>query len=175
MAKSSKKEIEKDRQNVLNELENNSNRSLNEIAVKLGFSRQKAWRIIKNLENDNVIWGYTAIVDSKKIGRKMFYILVKRKALPTPKEKIESMVNRDLRKEATKIGVRFESSYFVNGLYDALICITADDINQVKKFTDSLNNLYGENISETFILEVIFTVSRNSFDNPNIEELKEYL
>lgn len=174
MAKSSKKKIEKDIQSVLYELQKNANNSVSDIANKLGFSRQKVWRIIKDLEHDNTIWGYTAIVDTNKIGRKRFYILIKRTILSTPEEKIDSMVKRDLRKEATKLGVQYESSYYVNGSYDALICITADDIKHVKRFSDSLKKLYGANISEIKILEVLFPVGRNGIDNPNIEDLRGF-
>jgi len=174
MAKSSKKTIEKDIQTIIYELQKNSNKSVSDIADKLGFSRQKVWRIIKDLENDNTIWGYTAIIDDNKIGRKRFYILIKRAIRSTSGEKLDSMVKRDLRKEATKLGVQYESSCYVNGSYDALICITADDIKQVKRFSDSLKKLYGANISEIQILEVLFPVGRNGIDNPNIEDLRGF-
>jgi DNA-binding Lrp family transcriptional regulator len=175
MPKSSKKDIDKDIKKIIYELETNSNRSVFDIGNKLGFSRQKTWRLIKDLENNNTIWGYTAIVDDNKISRKRFYILIKRTSLPTPEKKIDSMVKRDIRKETKKSGVHYESSCLVNGLFDALICITAEDIKQVKRFIDSLNKLYGANISDIHILEVLFPVGRGGIDNPNIENLREYL
>jgi len=174
MAKSSKKQINEDTQLILDELQKNSNSSVNDIANKLGFSRQKVWRIIKDLENDNTIWGYTAVVDANKTGRKRFYILIKRASRSTPEEKIDSMVKRDLRKEATKLGVQYESSYYVNGSYDALICVTADDIKQMNRFSNSLRKLYGANMSEIHVLEVLFPVGRNGIDNPNIKDLRGF-
>jgi DNA-binding Lrp family transcriptional regulator len=41
MAKSSAKQIEQDNKKILDELAKNANMSINEIADKLGFSRQK--------------------------------------------------------------------------------------------------------------------------------------
>jgi len=49
MAKSSSEQIEQDEIKVLNALEQHSKDSVDEIAKSCGFSRQKVWRIIKNL------------------------------------------------------------------------------------------------------------------------------
>jgi len=78
MAKSSAKQIEQDKKRILDELTKNAHRSVNEIADTLGFSRQKVWRIIKNLEEDKTIWGYTAIVDDNKMGRKNFVFYLRK-------------------------------------------------------------------------------------------------
>lgn len=174
MVKISKEDIEKDKKIVFNELEQKSNKSINDIANITGFSRQKVWRIIKTSQNDNTIWGSSATIDDNRLGRKRFFILIKKASLPTPKEKLNSMVKRDLKKEATKLGMQLESSYFIHGSYDAIICVTAEDIKNVKMFIDSLNKLYGRNISEININEVLFPITRNGFDNPNINEFKRY-
>jgi len=52
MSKSSEEQIQIDERKIIDELRANSNKSINEIAEKLGFSRQKAWRIVKNLEKN---------------------------------------------------------------------------------------------------------------------------
>ncbi|UCB58617.1 MAG: MarR family transcriptional regulator [Thermoplasmatales archaeon] len=49
MTKSSKEKMEKDIQNIINELKKNSKNSVKEIADKFGFSRQKVCRIINDL------------------------------------------------------------------------------------------------------------------------------
>lgn len=175
MAKSSKKEIEKDRQNVIYELENNSNRSVNEIAVKLGFSRQKIWRIIKDLEDDNTIWGYTAIVDDNKIGRKRFFIFLKKASIPLKEEKLDIVINKEFRQIATKLGAKLESMYFLHGSYNGVLCVTAENIMQVKKFIDKINQkLDGTCIAESNVFEVLFPIERNGFNNPNVKGLKEF-
>ena len=78
MPKSSKEKIEDDKESVLMELQKNSSDSVNVIAKRLGFSRQKVWRIIKDFENTNTIWGYTAVIDDEKISRKRFFVILKR-------------------------------------------------------------------------------------------------
>ena len=61
MVKTSKKQIELDEKKVIERLQMNCMENLDLFAKNCGFSRQKVWRIIKNLEKENVVWGYTAI------------------------------------------------------------------------------------------------------------------
>jgi len=53
MAKSSKDQIEQDEKKILTELMKNSNENIETIAKRCGFSRQKTWRFIKQLEAKN--------------------------------------------------------------------------------------------------------------------------
>jgi len=57
MAKSSKEMIFHDEIKVMDALERHSKGSIDEVAKSCGFSRQKVWRIIKDLEKRKVIWG----------------------------------------------------------------------------------------------------------------------
>ena len=107
MVKSSNETIEKDIQSVLYELQKNSRKSVNDIALKLGFSRQKTWRLIKDLENDKTIWGYTAIVDDNKISQKRFFITLKKAQVPVKDEKLNLIIDREFSKLATKYGAFF--------------------------------------------------------------------
>ena len=57
MPKSSQKQIDNDEKEVIRELQKNSKESIDKIAKRCGFLRQKAWRIIRRLEKDKTIWG----------------------------------------------------------------------------------------------------------------------
>jgi DNA-binding Lrp family transcriptional regulator len=175
MPKSSKENIEKDKKIIISELEKNSNRSVNEIADKLGFSRQKVWRIIKNLEEDKTIWGYTAILDDDKVGRKRFCILLKKAPVKTTDDALNKVITRELRQVANKNGVTLESTYFFHGLYDGQICVTAENITQVKRFiTDMEKKMGSEYFKKTDILEILVPIQMRGFNNPNLEKLKDY-
>jgi DNA-binding Lrp family transcriptional regulator len=173
MPKSSKKQIVDDEKKVIAELQKDSNESIDKIAKKCGFSRQKVWRIVKRLEKERTIWGYTAIVDDAKLSVKKFLVLIKRINIPVTEENLNKVVNRELKKEAERIGAVIKSSFYVHGCYDYFICITAPSIKQVKKFCEILNKLFKDYISEMEILEVIFPVQNCGIQNPNLEELKE--
>ena len=175
MPKNSVKQIQQDEKRILEELLKNANMSVNEIANKLGFSRQKVWRIIKNLEKNKTIWGYTTIIDDNKMGRKRFYILLKKAPVKVTDEKLNIVINRELRKIATKNKVNLESTYFFHGSYDGQICVTAENIIQVKNFITDIQKKLGEHyFKEADILEVLVPIQMRGFNNPNLKQLKDY-
>ena len=97
--------------------------------------------------------------------------MIKRTSKPAPPEKMNLVLKRELKKEGMKIGVTVESSYFIHGVYDWLLCVTAENIVRVKKFCESFNMLFKEGfVADIQILEVIFPVEVNNFNNPNMEE-----
>ena len=55
MSKSSRDQIDKDEKKLLYELVKNSNESIETNAKHCGFSRQKTWRFIKQLEAKGLI------------------------------------------------------------------------------------------------------------------------
>jgi DNA-binding Lrp family transcriptional regulator len=175
MPKNSIIQIYKDEKKIIEELSKNAHSSINEVANKLGFSRQKVWRIIKNLEQDKIIWGYTAVIDDNKFGKKRFCILLKRAPVKMTDDKLNIIINGDIRKIAMKNGVNLESIYFFNGVYDGQICVTAENINQVKNFIIDMQNKIGsEYFKETNILEVLVPIQVRGFNNPNLMQLKKF-
>jgi len=174
MAKNSIKQIEEDEKRILQELANNSNKSINEIAKKCGFSRQKVWRVIKNLEKNHTIWGYTTIIDKEKQGLKNYTVLIKRTNLPLEEKMVDKIIERQMEQTAKKIGVTIESSYYIHGDFDWLIYIAAESTKEAKKFCEALNIMYKGTINDIRLLETLFTAKRNGIENPDISKLKEF-
>lgn len=175
MPKNSVTQIQKDEKKILKELSINAHSSINEIANKLGFSRQKVWRVIKNLENDKTIWGYTAIIDDNKIGQKRFCILLKKAPVKLSDEKLNIVINRDLVKIALKNQVNLESTYFFYGEYDGQIFVTTENIQQVKNFINDMQKKIGSDyFKDIKIMEVLVPIQIRGFPNPNLIQLKEY-
>ena len=175
MPKNSKEQIESDEKKVIKELQRNSKESIDKISRKCGFSRQKVWRIIKKLEKDKTIWGYSAVIDDEKLGMKRYFVLIKRKFNHVSKEKIDLITKRTLKKEAAKIGIDLQSSYFVYGSFDWLLSINAKNIKHVKRFHSVIANLFSDDsIADIEVLEVVFPIEKNNNINPNIEEFKEF-
>lgn len=175
MPKNSVTQIQQDQKKILEELSKNAHSTINEIAKKLDFSRQKVWRTIKNLEKDKTIWGYTAIIDDNKTGRKRFCILLKKAPIKVTDIKLNIVIKRDLVKIAQKSKVNLESTYFFYGEYDGQICVTAENIQQVKKFINDMQKQIGADyFKEIKIMEVLVPIQIRGFPNPNITQLKEY-
>jgi len=174
MAKNSFEQIKKDEQRVLDELSDNANNSVNEIAKKCGFSRQKVWRIIKNLESDKTIWGYATVTDKDKLNKKEFVLLIKRSNLSLTKNVVNKIIQRELDIESKKIGIDILSSVYVNGIYDWIICFTAEDIKGAKRFCENLNKTFEGFISEVQLLEKMFAAKKSGIENPDIKKLGDF-
>jgi len=174
MAKSSIKQIEQDEKKILNELLKNSNKSINDIAKTCKFSRQKVWRVIKNLEKNHTIWGYTTVVDEEKLNKKGYILLIKRNNKTFPDKLIKKIIDRDLTNNGKKIDAEIINSFFTHGIYDWVICFNANDIREAKSFIEEVNKLYGEYISESYLIEKMFTAVSSRVTNPEIKKLNDF-
>lgn len=174
MPKRSKEKIEADVQKIIKIFQSNARISFNELAEKTGFSRQKIWRIIKNLEKNKKIWGYTTIFDINKLGLKQFFIMLRRKGGTRVEKQIEYIINRKIKNQLKEMGVFIESSFYTNGDYDWISLATAENIGQMKKYMDYINRDFGHLLSDVKVVEVLFPLEKNNIENPNKQELWEY-
>jgi len=175
MAKSSKKQIYEDELKVIAELQKNAKESIDIIAKKCGFSRQKVWRIIKGLEEDKTIWGYAAVVNEEKQGLKSYMILIKRTTLPIDEKLADKIIARQLENSASEIDIKIEHSMLTHGTFDWIICFRAKDMKQAKKFSEIVNKTYWGYIGEVHMIEVLFPIRIQGILNPDIQKLKEFL
>jgi DNA-binding Lrp family transcriptional regulator len=174
MAKSSKEQIDSDEKKILQELQKNSKDSIDKIAKKCGFSRQKVWRSIQRLEKNKTIWGYHAVVDDEKMGLKRYLILIKRTQKHFSKKQVDIITSREVKQVSSKLGINIECSYFIHGSYDWFFMVTAKDIRLVKKTIEIFNTLLKGFFSEIKVEEVIFPAETNNFTNPNLDQIKEF-
>ncbi|MCJ7570532.1 MAG: Lrp/AsnC family transcriptional regulator [Candidatus Thermoplasmatota archaeon] len=174
MAKSSFEQIELDEKRILGELIKNANKSINDIAKSCHFSRLKVWRIINNLEKNHTIWGYTAIVDEEKLGKKTYVMLMKRSNKPTSKEIIDNIINRELPKTLKKFGIEFTHSFLLNGDYDWMLLFNANNVIDAKTVVETFHKIDKGYISDIKLIEKLFTVENCGVINPNINKLNEF-
>jgi len=173
MARKSINQIKKDENKILAALKQNARGSIEDIAKKYHFSRQKVWRIIKRLEETKEIWGYYTVVDEEKLKRKRFIILIKRSTEPIDNA-IPKIIELTLYKKGEDIGIEVESSSYLHGRYDWMFIITAPDMKSVKRFNNLLIKEYQIWISEVHIIEDIFQVRKCGIVNPNVGKFKEF-
>jgi len=174
MAKTSEKQVLLDEIKVLNALEQQSKDSIDEIAKSCGFSRQKVSRIIKNLEKNKIIWGYTAVTDEKAKNLKHFTLLVKRTNVP---------FDDDIRKEVSfdKIDnriadlIKIEDIYATHGIADFIFTFYAPDIISAKRFVNKLFSRHSTHIKECFILETLLPIRKQGLKNPQLKDLVHYI
>jgi len=175
MPKRSRLQIAEDEKKILEELQKNANASIDTIAKHSKFSRQKVWRSIKRLEQDHIIWGYTAIVDDEKQNRKHYVALIKKTTKPLDETTTNSASSTKLQDLVASEGIIIESSFYTNGEYDWIVTFTAKDIQQAKRFTELLNTSFEGYISQITLEETLFWVRRQRIFNPEAKKLREYI
>jgi DNA-binding Lrp family transcriptional regulator len=173
MPKSSQKQIDEDEKKVIRELQRNSKESIDTIAKKCGFSRQKVWRIIKRLEKNKTIWGYHAIVSNEKINMKSYLMLIKRTNEPIGPA-IHKIIKKSIEEIAKKIEVNVQINSYLHGIYDWMFYFNAEDIRHAKKFSEILTHEFSKFIGEIHILEEIFPLKKCESLNPDIKKLEDF-
>lgn len=175
MIKKSKKQYDEDAKKVLAELQSNCKQDLDKIAKHCGFSRQKAWRIIKQLETEGYIWGYTAITNEEKRNLSQFTILIKKTSQPLGTTIVEKIDSITLEEFVSEMDVTIESSYFVHGNYDWLITIIAPDIKHARKFCEALFKAFPGAIEKLEVLQTLYAVRNHYIFNPDRKKLHDLL
>ena len=175
MVKVSKEQMGKDEKKILAELQQNAQESIDQLAKRCGFSRQKVWRIVKRLEKTRFIWGYSAIIDEKKNDVNHYTLLLKRTTKKLDEKTVDIITSRKLEDIVSGIGATIENSYYVNGEYDWIVTFTASNIVQAKKFCEALLSLHTDIIEKTILLETLFFIKDHYILNPESKKLREFL
>jgi DNA-binding Lrp family transcriptional regulator len=175
MAKTSKKQIEVDEKKVIEQLQKNCMENLDLFAKKCGFSRQKVWRIIKNLERDKIVWGYTAIVNNESMQKKHYLLLMKRNTQKINQKIVDILLSREFEDVVTNLGITIETSSYVHGEYDWIATFLAPDIVYAKKFSELVKTTYPDTFQKIDLVETLFDIKRQNIFNPDTKKLKEYL
>lgn len=175
MSKSSGEQIEQDEKKLLYELVKNSKENIETIAKHCGFSRQKTWRMIKQLEAKKMIWGYTAIFNEEKIGYRHFILLIKKSNEKVDEKAVNVITSKEADDVAGAFGITIESSVYIHGEYDWLVTFNATNIIEAKQFSDRLIALYPQLIQKTTIIQTLMFVRKNYILNPERKKLKEFM
>jgi DNA-binding Lrp family transcriptional regulator len=175
MPKSSKDQIEQDEKKILSKLMKNAKENIDTIAKSCGFSRQKTWRIIKQLEVKKLIWGYTAVFDEEKIGLLHFILMLKRTTRRVEDKEVDIIVSSKTENLATELGVTIESSAYLHGEYDWILTFTTENLTQAKKFSDTVIALYPNSIEKITFMQTLMFIRKHYILNPDRKKLKDFM
>jgi len=173
--KNSDETLSQDELQILTILEQHAKESVDEIAKKCGFSRQKVWRIIKHLEEEKIIWGYSAISPIEEKG-KHFILLLMRSTMPLDESMKKEVITEKL-DDHLPSGVTIENIFIVHGeSWNAMISFYAPDLVTAKKVVEGLFQRTGKYFTNQHLLiQVLFPIRMNWFKNPRIKELVDYI
>jgi DNA-binding Lrp family transcriptional regulator len=159
---------------ILNALMEDPTRSDMEIASALGTYRQKVWRKKTQLEEDRIIWGYTAVLDEKRLGHVSYIVLMKTK--PMSDDFVNILLTRLTREEPRKQNVRLTNFFYVNGEFDWVLRFSAPDHATARRYYDTLRMLYDEHLLEKpVMIDVNMCLVSEGKRNPNIESLHDFV
>ena len=175
MPKSSQKRLIEDEKKILDILQINAKASIDDIAKKCGFSRQKVWRIIKKLEEDKTIWGYTAICEQERYQMKHFIMMMKRSTTPIDQKVMQEMLTTRLDDLIPESNLVMENIEYVHGSCDGIFSFFAPDLIMAKRFSDRFKEHFNEYVAEVELLEGIFFIRNQRLTNPNLKKLIQYL
>jgi DNA-binding Lrp family transcriptional regulator len=149
-------------------------RSLNEMAKSLNVYRQTLWRRKKKLEEDKIIWGYTAVIDENKLGNVIYLIMMKMK--PMTRGLADVICRRVKNDEMSKTGVRLIDAFHVNGEFDWVLRFSAPDYATARRYYDALRVIYEDYLIEKpVIVDVNFILKAEGMRNPEIEKLHHFV
>jgi uncharacterized protein with GYD domain len=149
-------------------------RVLTSLQKNAGSHGKKYGGLKKKLESNKTIWGYHAVVDHEKLHQKSYIMLIKKTNKPLG-DLINTILRRDIEKNAAEMGIQIQASKYLHGAFDWVLVFTAEDIRHAKKFGEQFNRLYQSYIGETFLLEEIFPVKSCGIENPQIKKLKDFV
>jgi len=175
MRKSSTTQREQDEKKILSELINDSKENIDAIAKRCGFSRQKVYKAIKQMEKNQLILGYTAIFDEQKIGLNHYILLVKKTSKKLKEGTADRIISRRAETLLRESGGAIESSFYVHGEYDWVVTFTAQDIIQAKKYSDLLTALHPGEIEKILLLQTLVCIKKQYILNPDRTKLKDIL
>lgn len=147
---------------ILYELDLNSRATLNEIAKKVGLSKQVVDYRLKNLIKDDIIKQFYTVVNFSKLGYTQYKFYLKFQNTNVEKEK-----------EVIDYWIQNQNSVWVascRGRWDLVVSILAKDINEFGEILNNFINKYG-----IFVLEkdVLITQISQVFTKAYLTEKKE--
>jgi len=147
-------------------------RSIVEIADALGTYRQRVYREKTRLENESIIWGYTAVLNESKLNQVTYLVFLKTRPMSTD---LAELVTTDLLGEgSSKQQVRLLDLLYVNGEYDWVLKFAAPDYATARRYYESLRLRYGKYLLEKpVIVDVSFSLVKEGVRNPEAKDLLE--
>jgi DNA-binding Lrp family transcriptional regulator len=149
-------------------------RSVRDLAKEMKCTRQAIWRKKKTLEEDNTIWGYTAVVDESKLNNVVFIVLMKMK--PMSQELAEILIRRVGGTEVKRAGIRLIDIFLVNGEYDIIVRFSSRGHAKARRYYDTLRTVYGDFLlDKPVMIDVNFIMMAEGKRNPHLSRLIDFV
>jgi len=174
MTKKRLKRKEMNYDEVLQHLMDDPTRSIVDIAQDLGSYRQRVWRDKKKLEEENIIWGYSAVVDELRLNHVSYMVFFKTK--PMSKGMADILIQRIQQEEPKKENIRIIDLFYINGEFDLVETFTAPDHTSARKYFDKMRLLYEDYLlDKPLMFDINFALVLNGKRNPELKKLYDFV
>ena len=128
----------------------------------------------KNLEKNEFIWGYTAIIDDIRLDRVVYLVLLKMKSMT--KELVNIIKKRLIENQPAKYNIRLIDVFHVTGEYDWIIRFSSPDRKTASRYYDSIRSIYEDFLLEKpIIIDINFIIMAAGKKNPKLKKLYEFV
>ncbi len=152
--------------------------SVASISDKCGLSTQQVYRILRDLEEEGIIYGNPVVLDLSKLGKKRFIIFAKRSGKPSDQTSLNSALYSDefLKRIASKkLDIIPEDDYTCTGAFDMVTVFLADSTMEAIKYMDLLRHTAQGYFSSYSMSEVMFTTRKNMIMTPEKDAFVQYM
>ena len=159
---------------IIQSLLDDPTKSISVMSNDINSYRQTIWRWKKKLEEENVIWGYTAVIDERKLNKVIFVVLIKTKPISTGF--VDILITRIIGEEIKKMDVRLIDLFLVNGEYDWVMRFSAPDHTVARKYYDTLRRIFEDYLLEKPVMvDLNFCLVAEGKSNPEIKKLYDFV
>ena len=160
---------------ILHELQKNCRMNLDEIGKKCGCSRYKVGRVMRKLEKNNTIVGYSAVINPNKINSKYYVLLVKRTAHPFDEDMIKKIPFTRETDFVPDVKIKSVATLYVHGNFDWVTTFTASDITHAKDFCNKILKFFSKYVESIELLETVGPIRINGFRISPSEDITKIL
>ncbi len=159
---------------IIKSLLDDPTKSISVMSSELKSYRQTIWRWKKKLEEDKVIWGYTAVIDERKLNKVIFLVLIKTKPISTGF--VDLLISRIISEETTKLDVRLIDLWLVTGEYDWVMRFSAPDHTVARKYYDTLRRIFEDYLlDKPIMIDLNFCLIAEGKTNPEMKKLYDFV
>jgi len=165
-----KDQKEKRKQELLHHLLEDPTQGTNKIAQKTRMNRRTIFQMQKDLEEDQAIWGYTTVLNERKLKRVVYLLQFKTK--PFTKEFADLIFKRLTTHEPEKHGVRMLDICYANSVYDVLVIYSAPSHEIARQYFEVLRAVYRDHfLNEPLVSQINNYFVKNGKLNPNLKRI----
>lgn len=150
---------------ILKLIESNSKLTPKKIAIMLDESEEKIESIIKKLEDDKVILGYSSVINWEKVGNEGVTAMIDVKVTPQREVGFNSIAERIYRFPEVRC------VYLISGTYDLSVVVHGEDMKEIANFVShKLSTL--EHVQSTITHFILKRYKKDGYIFDDIEEDK---